>query len=71
MRWRHSDVTSLLGATDILNALFANTIPPVQAARRIGLSLVDRMPPLKRLFMRNAMGVAGDAPKLVRGEALG
>ena len=36
----------------------------------MGLAAVNRMPPLKRLFMRHAMGLVGDLPRLVRGEAL-
>jgi carbon starvation protein len=39
-------------------------------ARDIGLGLVDRLPPLKRMFMREAAGLTGDVPKLLRGEAL-
>jgi 2-octaprenyl-6-methoxyphenol hydroxylase len=31
---------------------------------------VNRLPPVKRFLMRHAMGVVGDLPRLVRGEAL-
>jgi 2-octaprenyl-6-methoxyphenol hydroxylase len=31
---------------------------------------VNRVPPLKRFFMRHAMGLVGDLPRLVKGEAL-
>ena len=37
------------------------------------LALVDRAPPLqplKRLFMRHAMGTVGELPRLLRGEPL-
>ena len=60
----------LAGVTDGLNRLFSNDIPPVRAARRLGLAAVGRMPGLKRAFMRHAMGVAGQPPRLVRGEPL-
>ena len=33
-------------------------------------ALVERIPPLKRFFMRHAMGLLGDLPRLMRGEAL-
>jgi 2-octaprenyl-6-methoxyphenol hydroxylase len=36
----------------------------------LGLAAVDRLPPLKRLGMRHAMGTLGDLPRLARGEAL-
>ncbi len=60
----------LAGITDGLNRLFSNDIPPVRAARRLGLAAVGRLPGLKRAFMRHAMGVAGGPPRLVRGEPL-
>ena len=59
---------SLLAAvTDGLNRLFSNTIPPVKLARDLGLAAVDRMPPLKRLLMRHAMGTLGDRPQIGAG----
>ena len=60
----------MLAATDGLNRLFSNDLAPVRLARDAGLAAVNRTPPLKRLFMRHAMGVLGDVPRLVRGEAL-
>jgi 2-octaprenyl-6-methoxyphenol hydroxylase len=69
-RWRRFDNLMLMAATDLLNRLFSNDIAPVRLARDIGLGLVNRMPPLKRLFMRHAMGMVGDLPRLIRGERL-
>ncbi len=43
--------------TDILDRLFSNSIVPIEAARRFGLGAVHRLPPLKRFFMRTAMGI--------------
>jgi 2-octaprenyl-6-methoxyphenol hydroxylase len=69
-RWRRVDNLMLAATTDILNRLFSNDIAPLRLARDLGLSAVDRLPPVKRLFMRHAMGLVGDLPRLVRGEAL-
>ena len=69
-RWRRSDNMLMAVVTDGLNRLFSNDIPPVALARRLGLAAVNRMPPLKALFMRHAMGQVGDLPRLMRGEAL-
>lgn len=68
--WRRVDNTTLVAVTDALNRLFSNDIAPIRAARDAGLAAVGQVPPLKRLFMRHAMGVVGDLPRLVRGEAL-
>ena len=38
--------------------------------RDIGLGVVERMPPLKRMFIREAAGFTGELPKLLRGEML-
>ena len=69
-RWRRLDAVLLAGVTDGLNRLFSNTIAPVKLARDIGLAAVNRLPPLKRLLMRHAMGTLGDRPRLARGEPL-
>jgi 2-octaprenyl-6-methoxyphenol hydroxylase len=69
-RWRRFDSLALIGITDGLNRLFANDLFPLRLARELGLGAVERMPPLKRFFMRHAMGLLGDLPRLMRGEAL-
>jgi 2-octaprenyl-6-methoxyphenol hydroxylase len=48
----------MLAATDALDRLFSNDFPPVRVARDVGLALVDRLPGLKRVFMRQAMGLS-------------
>lgn len=69
-RWRRSDALLLAAVTDGLNRLFSNTIPPVKLARDVGLSIVNRLPPLKRLLMQHAMGLLGDRPRLAKGDPL-
>ncbi len=68
--WRRFDNLVLSAVTDGLNRLFSNDIAPVRLARDLGLAAVNVMPPLKRLFMRHAMGLVGDLPRLMRGERL-
>ncbi len=67
-RWRRFDNTLMLAMTDGLNRLFSNAIGPVRLARGLGLAAVNRMPPLKRLFVRSAMGLAGRLPRLMQGQ---
>jgi 2-octaprenyl-6-methoxyphenol hydroxylase len=69
-RWRRFDSLALIAITDGLNRLFGNDLLPVRLARELGLGLVERTPPLKQFFMRHAMGLLGDLPRLMRGEAL-
>ena len=53
---RRPDNLLMLGATDALDRLFSTDNPLLRAARDIGIAAVDRMPALKRAFMRTAMG---------------
>jgi 2-octaprenyl-6-methoxyphenol hydroxylase len=69
-QWRRFDTLALAAVTDGLNRLFSNSLGPVQFTRDFGLAAVDHLLPLKRLLMRDAMGVVGDLPRLVRGEPL-
>ena len=69
-RWRRFDTMTMGVATDGLNRLFSNSNDALRLARDVGLGLVERMPALKRVFIREAAGVTGDVPKLLRGEAL-
>ncbi|HYU14213.1 MAG TPA: UbiH/UbiF/VisC/COQ6 family ubiquinone biosynthesis hydroxylase [Stellaceae bacterium] len=69
-RWRRADALLLAAVTDGLNRLFSNTVAPVRLVRDVGLAMVNRLPPLKRLLMRHAMGLLGDRPRLARGEPL-
>ncbi len=55
-RRRKFDNGNMVLVTDILDRLFSNAIPPVQAARRLGLGMVQKIPPLRKFFMRVAMG---------------
>jgi 2-octaprenyl-6-methoxyphenol hydroxylase len=69
-RWRRFDTMAMGVATDGLNRLFSNRSDVLRLVRDVGLGMVDRLPGLKRLFIREAAGLVGDVPKLLRGEAL-
>lgn len=69
-RWRKAD-SALLGiGTDFFNLFFSNDHASLRAVRGFGLSLVDKIPPARKFFMRQAGGETGDLPALLRGEAL-
>ncbi len=53
---RRPDNMLMLAATDALDRLFSNDRPALRLARDLGIAAVHRLPPLKRLFMRHAMG---------------
>jgi 2-octaprenyl-6-methoxyphenol hydroxylase len=69
-RWRRFDTMQMGIATDGLNRLFSNRSDVLRILRDIGLGLVDRAPPLKELFIREAAGLVGEVPRLLKGEML-
>jgi 2-octaprenyl-6-methoxyphenol hydroxylase len=69
-RWRRFDTMAMGLATNSLNLLFSNKSTLLRSVRDIGLGLVDRMPPLKSVFIRQAAGLSGEVPRLLKGEAL-
>jgi 2-octaprenyl-6-methoxyphenol hydroxylase len=69
-RWRRFDTVQMGAATDVLNRMFSNDLGPLRAVRDIGLGLVDRMPRLKEFFIRQASGLTGPTPRLLRGEEI-
>jgi len=69
-RWRRFDTMAMGLATNSLNFLFSNESNLLRTVRDIGLGLVDRAPPLKSLFIRQAAGLSGEVPRLLKGEAL-
>ena len=69
-QWRRFDTMTMAVATDGLNRLFSNRSDVLRALRDLGLGIVDRLPGLKQMFIREAAGLAGEVPKLLRGEGL-
>ncbi|CAN5548052.1 ubiquinone biosynthesis hydroxylase [soil metagenome] len=68
--WRRFDTMAMGVATNALNLLFSNKSTVLRSVRDIGLGLVDRLPPLKGAFIRQAAGLSGEIPRLLKGEAL-
>ncbi len=66
-RWRAADQSRVLALTDGLVRVFSNDFPPLVVARSLGMVALDLLPPLKRLMMRQTMGLAGRLPRLARG----
>ena len=65
-RWRRFDTTALALGMDAINRLFSNDNPLLRAGRDLGLGLVSALPGVRRLFIRQAAGLSGKVPKLMR-----
>ena len=65
-RWRRFDTAGLALATDTFNRLFSNDNPLFRATRDIAMAAVGSVPGLRRGFIREAAGLTGDVPSLMR-----
>jgi len=66
-RWRSLDTFMVAAATDGLTRLFGIPGKTAGAARRFGLSAVQRLPALKDRFIAEARGESGALPRLLAG----
>ncbi|MCJ8140612.1 FAD-dependent monooxygenase [Falsirhodobacter halotolerans] len=66
-RWRRFDTTAMALGMDAMNRLFSNDNPALRLVRDLGLGAVNALPGLRRRFIRQAAGVAGDVPVLLDG----
>ncbi|MDF2231142.1 FAD-dependent monooxygenase [Albimonas sp. CAU 1670] len=69
-RWRRFDGVSLALGMDAVNRLFSNDDPGLRLIRDAGVRLATALRPARRAFMREAAGVSGDLPRMLRGEAI-
>jgi 2-octaprenyl-6-methoxyphenol hydroxylase len=65
--WRALDTFMVAAATDGLTRLYGIPGPTARAVRRFGMDVIERVPPLKRMFMAEARGESGNLPKLLQG----
>lgn len=66
-QWRSFDRATLAIGMDTANRLFSNDNPILRFGRSLGMAAIDRMPGLRQRFIREAAGVTGDAPNLLKG----
>ncbi|MDI1345942.1 MAG: UbiH/UbiF family hydroxylase [Pseudolabrys sp.] len=69
-RQRRGDVTTRGVAIDLFNRTLLTDFLPVQGLRGLGLYMIDKIGPLRRVVMREGIAPAARQPRLMRGEAL-
>ncbi|MCF6325388.1 MAG: UbiH/UbiF/VisC/COQ6 family ubiquinone biosynthesis hydroxylase [Gammaproteobacteria bacterium] len=65
-RWRKGDNLIMMTAMDGFKKLFGSDNLPLKWLRNEGLTIADKLPPLKNQIMLHAMGYKGDLPALAR-----
>ncbi len=66
-QWRRFDTMIMAVGTDSVNRLFSNDNALLRGLRDLGMGAVSALPPLRRRFMREAAGLTGELPRLMRG----
>ena len=64
--WRRFDATSLALATDTFNRLFSNDNSLLRLGRDMGMAMINAVPKARRSFIREAAGLTGTLPDLMR-----
>ncbi len=68
--WRRFDTVTTAAAMDGFNRLFSTSNPLLKLLRDAGLSATEKLPSAKSFFVREAAGVTGSLPRLMRGERI-
>ena len=66
-RWRRFDSAAMGMFTDVVNRLFSNDDPLLRLGRGLGMGAISALPGLRRRFIREAAGISGELPELMRG----
>jgi len=65
-QWRRFDTATLAMATDLTNKLFSNDNPILRIGRDLGMGAINALPGVRRAFIREAAGLTGELPALMR-----
>lgn len=65
-RWRKADNLTMLSAMKIFQELFNSQSQVIIQIRNAGMNFTDRLPFIKKYFMRYAMGDYADLPEIVK-----
>jgi 2-octaprenyl-6-methoxyphenol hydroxylase len=66
-RWRALDALSVAFATDTLTRIYGVRGKTASAVRRLGMSLIGKITPIRNRLMSEARGTSGELPLLLRG----
>ena len=65
-RWRKTEARLMSGAIDLFDRMLAHGSGPLSRLAQRGMGWVNRSPELKRMFIRRALGLAGELPAAAR-----
>ena len=64
-RWRKTEATQMIASMELLKRLFNGDNPVQKVARDLALIFADNVSPLKKQFIKQAMGLSGELPAIL------
>ncbi|WP_028865010.1 FAD-dependent monooxygenase [Psychromonas aquimarina] len=65
-RWRKTEATQMIASMELLKQLFQGDNPVQKTLRDIALVFADKVQPLKKQFIKQAMGLSGELPEIAK-----
>ena len=65
--WRRFDTVRMAMGMDVVNRLFSNGNPLLEAVRGIGMGVINALPAARRHFIREAAGLNAAEPRMMQG----
>lgn len=63
-QWRQRDQRRVMAFTDSLVRIFSSPLFPLKVVRGVALTVLDFVPPVKKILARRTMGLVGKAPRV-------
>jgi len=63
-RWRKSENLTMISFVEAIKRLFSQGANPLRTLANVGFTVTNQCDPLKNFFVRHALGLTGDLPKL-------
>jgi len=65
-RWRKSEALQMIASMEVLKRVFEGNNPVQKGLRDFALNITDKFTPLKTQFVKQAMGLTGELPNIVK-----
>jgi len=65
-RWRKTEALQMIAAMEVLKRLFAGRNPIQKTVRGFALNFTDKLLPIKKQFIKQAMGLTGELPNIIK-----
>lgn len=65
-RWRKSEAAEMVAAMEVIKQVFTPQQGPVKLIRGLGMTVIDKLSPVKQQMIKQALGFKGQLPNLAK-----